>query len=269
MAYQLLTLDIDRRGVAQVALNRPDIHNAFDDRLIAELTQAFAQLDKDDKVRLAVLSGNGKSFCSGGDIHWMKAMKNYTRDENIADGARLAAMFGRIRRFSKPLIGVVHGFVLGGGTGLAAVCDFVLAAEDAKFGFTEARLGLVPSTIAPFVMEKIGVSAARAYFLSGAIFTAQSAMEMGLAHRLVSRDNLPAAREEVIAEFLKAGPEASRKAKELIGEVARLYSASGSVTDTKLTDYTVATIANTRIGAEAQEGMAALLEGRKPAWGGA
>jgi methylglutaconyl-CoA hydratase len=267
--YTLLTLESDRRGVASVTLNRPEVHNAFDDRLIGELTQVFAQLDADKAVRIAVLSGSGKSFCAGGDIHWMKKMKGFSQQENIADGARLAAMFARIRHFSKPLIGVVHGFALGGGSGLASVCDYVIAAEDAKFGFTESKLGLVPATIAPFVMEKIGISAARAYFLSGAIFSAATARDMGLVHKLASREMLAVERDEAINEFLKAGPEASRRAKALIGEVARLYAASGSVTDKALTDYTVSTIATVRIGAEAQEGMSALLENRKPAWASA
>ncbi len=253
------TVDIDKRGVASVGLNRPEVHNAFDDKLIAALTQVFQDLDKDKSVRLAVLSGHGKSFCAGGDLNWMRSMVKFSREENIADGAKLAGMLSTLRNFSRPLIGVVHGIAFGGGSGLAAVCDYVLAADDAKFGFTETRLGLIPATISPFVIEKIGAANARAYFLSGAPFPASVGKDIGLVQRLVPRAELDAAREETIREFLKAAPEASRAAKELIGRVTAL---SGQAQ----TQYTVEALADARAGAEGQEGMGALLEGRKAKW---
>lgn len=261
--YSLLNLEIDKRGVAQVTLNRPEVHNAFDDKLIAELTQVFGELDADTKVRLAVLSGHGKSFCAGGDLNWMCSMKDYSREENIADGEKLAAMYEWIRDFSRPLIGVVHGAALGGGSGLAAVCDYVLAAEDAKFGFTEARLGIVPGTISPYVIEKIGAANARAYFLSGMIFSASVAKDIGLVQRIMPREGLEAAKNETIAEFLKAGPLAARNAKALIDEVEKLLQAGSREA---LTEVTVKAIAEARVSVEGQEGMDALLSGRKATW---
>lgn len=257
--YSLLTLEIDPRGVASVILNRPEVHNAFDDRLIAELTQVFTELDKNDAVRIAVISGKGKSFCAGGDLNWMRSMKGYSREENIADSHKLAVMYRTIRHFSKPLIGVVHGAALGGGSGLAAVCDFVVVAENAKFGFTETRLGILPAVISPYALEKIGVSAARAYFTSGMQFSGLVAKEIGLAHRVVKVEELQTARDEVIAEFLKAAPEASRKAKALIDRLLTMEPA-------KVTDLTVQTIAEARVSEEGQEGMDALLNGRKARW---
>lgn len=259
MAYQHLILDIDKRGVASVTLNRPEIRNAFDAQLIAELTQVFTELDASKNVRLAVLSGNGKSFCAGGDINWMRAMKAYSHEENIADSKKLAEMFATIQRFSAPLIGVVHGAAMGGGSGLAAVCDFVIAEQDTKFAFSEARIGIVPSVISPYVIEKIGASAARAYFLSGASFDAATAYNMGLAHRVVAADMLEKTKEDVIGDFLLAGPEASLLGKALIRSIIGNIPAN-------ITELTMQTIAGARISDEGQEGMSALLEKRKPKW---
>ncbi len=261
MPYQLLTLAIDERGVASVELNRPEVHNAFNDALISELTTVFRELDKNDAVRIALLSGAGKSFCAGGDINWMKATKGYSEQENIADSEKLENMFATIHAFSKPLIGVVHGYVFGGGSGLTAVCDYVVASEASMFGFTETRLGLVPATIAPYVMEKIGNSAALAYFVSGLMFPPDVARDIGLIHASVPEEMLATARAEVVAEFLKAGPQAARKAKALVREVMKLKG-----NKRELTAYTTKTIAQIRTTDEAQEGMAALLEKRKSAW---
>lgn len=261
MTYSLLTLEIDARGVASVGLNRPEVHNAFDSNLIRELTHVFQQLDNDNKVRLAVISGHGKSFCAGGDLNWMRSMKDYSREENIADSKKLSAMYARIRGFSKPLIGIVHGAALGGGSGLAAVCDFVVAAEDARFGFTETRIGILPAVIAPYAIEKIGAGAARAHFISGMQFSAATAKEIGLAHRVAARDKLDAARDEIIAEFLKAAPAACRNAKALIDKIISLSPDKAAVTDA-----TIQAIANARVSEEGQEGMDALLSGRKAAW---
>lgn len=264
MPYSLLILNIDANGVASITLNRPEIHNAFDDRLIAELTSVFTELDSNASVRLAVISGNGKSFCAGGDLNWMRKMKDYSREENIADSQALEAMFARIAGFSKPLIGIVHGAALGGGSGLTAVCDFVVASDDAVFGFTEARIGIAPSVISPYVIEKVGISHARAYFLSGMHFKADVARDMGLAHRVVARAELDAAAEDVVKEFLKAAPAAARRAKALIKRIVSLSS------DTKgreaIRQFTIETIADMRVSDEGQEGMDALLNKRKPKW---
>lgn len=264
MAYQYLEVAIDQRGVARVMLNRPEIHNAFDDTLIAELTHAFAELDKNKNVRLAVISGNGKSFCAGGDLNWMRKMKDYGRAENIDDSSRLEGMFATIANFTKPLIGVVHGAAMGGGSGLAAVCDYVVASEDAKFGFTEARIGIAPSVISPYVIEKVGISYARAYFLCGKHFDVAIAKDMALVHRIVPRDALLAAAEETIEEFLKAAPGAAVKSKTLIKGIVNL-SRDGAARDT-IRQLTIETIADLRISEEGQEGMDALLAKRKPKW---
>jgi methylglutaconyl-CoA hydratase len=269
MGYALLTFEVDARGVAAVTLNRPEIHNAFDDRLIAELTQVFGEIDGNDAVRLAVLSGNGKSFCAGGDLNWMRSLKAYSREENIADANRLAAMYERIRFCTKPTLAVVHGAALGGGSGLAAVCDYVLAADNARFGFTEVRLGIVPGTISPFVIEKIGAANARAYFLSGMPFSAGIAQDIGLVQRVLPYGELQAAREETIEEFLKAGPEAAARSKILINEISKLMREAGdpgSATRRRLTDHSVAAIAEARVSDEGQEGMDALLTKRKASW---
>lgn len=263
MSYSFvhLTLTVDPKGVAHVTLNRPEVHNAFDDVLIAELTQAFTMMEVDDAVRMAVLSGNGKSFCAGGDLHWMRSMKTYSREENMADSKALATMYATLRSFSKPLVGMVHGAALGGGSGLAAICDFVVATDDAIFGFTETRLGLLPAVISPYAIEKIGISAARAYFTSGIQFSALTAKEMGLAHRVVSREAFSEARDEIIAEFLKAAPGASCKAKALINTIIACGTDAPAITKA-----TIASISEARVSAEGQEGMDALLTKRKPAW---
>ena len=268
-SYSLLTLEIDARGVAAVTLNRPEIHNAFDDRLIAELTNVFQQLEGDGKVRLIVLSGAGKSFCAGGDLNWMRSLKAYSREENIADANRLAAMYERIRFCSKPTVAIVHGAALGGGSGMAAVCDYVLAADNARFGFTEVRLGIVPGTISPFVIEKIGAANARAYFLSGMPFSAEVAKDIGLVQRIAPLDQLESVRAEVIDEFLKAGPAAAVTSKLLINEIFKLMREAGDPTSAsrqRMTDYSVKAIADARVSDEGQEGMDALLTKRKPSW---
>ena len=247
--YKHITLEIDARGVAMVGLNRPEVHNAFDAQLIAELTRVFSELESNSAVRVALLFGHGKSFCAGGDVNWMRSSQG------------LAAMYARLRYFKKPLIGMVHGAALGGGSGLAAVCDFVLAAEDATFGFTETRLGIVPAVISPYAIEKIGVSAARAYFISGMKFSADIAKEIGLVHRVVDTDTLLLSRAEVVEEFLKAAPLASCSAKKLVDDMVALKADRE-----KQTALSVNTIADARIGAEGQEGMDALLNKRSPTW---
>ncbi len=262
MHYSLLNLDIGKNGAAEICLNRPEVHNAFDDRLISEITHVFEALETNDEVRFVTLSGKGKSFCAGADLNWMKAMKKYSEEENLADSFRMATMYSKLRHFSKPLIAIVQGAALGGGAGLVAVCDYVLASENSKFGFTEARLGLIPAVISPYVIEKIGVSSARAYFTSGMMFSAQDAYHMGLVHRVVAQDDLEKAKQEVIAEFLRAAPGASRRAKALIAEVSHFSNEDHEAR----TKHTVEVIATLRVGPEGQEGMDALLSGRKPRW---
>ena len=259
MSYEFLTCDIDERGVATVALNRPEIHNAFNDKLIEELRRVFFELDGNDQCRLAVLTGNGKSFCAGADLNWMKSMVDYSKSENIEDSRKLSNMFAGIDNFSKVLIGKVNGHALGGGVGLVAVCDYAICSERAKFGFTEVRLGLVPAVISPYCINKIGVSNARAWFMSGELFSAQKACEMNLAHEVCPLEELEEKTEALIESFLKAGPKASIEAKKLVKSVTTLKSSD-------VQEYTLETIAALRVSQEGQEGMQALLNKSKPSW---
>lgn len=252
--------EIDSRGVATVMLNRPDLHNAFNDEMISELIKCFHDLEANTMVRLVVLTGAGKSFCAGADLNWMKRMKDYSFEENLADSQNLAELFSVINRFKKPTIARVNGAALGGGAGLVACCDYVLAIDSAKLGFTEVRLGLLPAVISPFVIAKIGESHARATFLSGVRFDTDRALQIGLVHQISSFDKLDEDLETVIKDFLMAGPVASVLAKNLIAEVVNAPSVE------KARDFTCQMISKVRSGAEGQEGMTSLLEKRKASW---
>lgn len=246
-------------NILTISLNRPEIHNAFNDELILELTKTFSQIP--NEVIAVVLKGEGKSFCAGADLNWMKSMIEYSTEENIADARKLAGLFSAIDNCPVPVIGVVHGAALGGGSGLVSVCDYVLSDKNTVFGFTETRLGLVPAVISPFVMAKIGVAHARSTFLSGRRFSALEAKEIGLVHKLCEPDTLDDALEDVLKEHQKAGPVAAREAKSLIkGVVSRSQNLEEQI------DFTCKTIARLRSSPEGQEGMGALLEKRKPSW---
>lgn len=253
-------LNIDERGVATVTLNRPELHNAFNDELIKDLIACFHELDTNSGVRLVVLTGEGKSFCAGADLNWMKRMKDYSHEENVKDSQALAELFTVINRFSRPVIGKINGSALGGGAGLVACCDFVVAVDSAVIAFTEVRLGLLPAVISPFVIAKIGESHARASFLSGAKISMARAFVMGLVHQVTTSEHLDAEVEKVIADFLLAGPVAAVKAKDLINRVVR----TETIEDAR--DYTCEVISKARISSEGQEGMTALLEKRKASW---
>lgn len=252
----------DDKEIVHVTLNRPEIHNAFGDELIEKMTSFFVDLAKDDSVRLLTLTGAGKSFCAGADLNWMKSMKDYSAEENYRDSVALSKLFESLNDLPFPTIAIVNGACLGGGTGLISACDFVLASTDAKFGFTEVSLGLVPAVISPFVMGKIGEGFARAYFLSGERFDAFEAQRMNLVQKVVKHDDLEDARAKQIKRFLSAGPKAAREAKALIkGVTYRRIEGQDAVRD-----FTCKTISRVRIGDEGQEGMSALLEKRKPNW---
>lgn len=259
MSYKFLNCEIDDRGVATVTMKRPEIHNAFNAELIEELRRVFFELDKNAACRLAVLTGEGKSFCAGADLNWMKSMVEYSKKENIEDSRKLANMFEGLDNFSKPLIGRINGHALGGGVGLVSVCDYALASERAKFGFTEARLGLIPSVISPYCINKIGVSNARAWFLSGEIFSSSKAMEMKLVHEVCELESLDERLDALVKSFLKAGPKAAAQAKKLVKSVTTLKSS-----DVK--EYTLEAIAELRVSEEGQEGMQALLNKSAPSW---
>jgi methylglutaconyl-CoA hydratase len=245
--------------VAEVRLNRPDVRNAFNAELIAALTQAFKELGADDGVRAIVLSGEGKVFCGGADISWMRASLDLSYDENVADAKAMSDMFRAIDRCPKPVIGRVHGAALGGGAGLAAVCDIVVASADAVFGFTEVKLGIIPAVISPFVLSKIGASNARALFLTGERFDAKRALHIGLVHEVVVADTLDVCIERITTEIASAGPSAVAAAKALIPRVS-------AATYEESRDITAEAIARQRTAPEGQEGLRAFLERRKAAW---
>lgn len=252
----------DEKEIVHVTLNRPEIHNAFGDELIVKMTEFFLDLSRDESVRLMTLTGEGKSFCAGADLNWMKSMKDYSAQENYNDSVALSKLFESLNDLPFPVLAVVNGACLGGGTGLISACDFVLASSQAKFGFTEVALGLVPAVISPFVMGKIGEGFARAYFMSGERFDAFEAQRMNLVQKVVKPDELEEAREKQIKRFLSAGPAAAREAKQLIrGVMQRRPEGIESVRD-----FTCKTISRVRVGDEGQEGMQALLEKRKPNW---
>lgn len=258
MSEAPIIFDIDARGVAYVTLNRANLHNALSDAMMVELTEIFIRISDDPAVRLAILSGNGKSFSAGADLAMMKAMKQASLDENRAQAHRLAAMFDAMNRFTKPLIGMVQGAALGGGIGLVAVCDYVVATASAQFGLTETRVGIVPAVISPYVIAKIGESGARAYFLSGSRFDAATALRLGLIHEVVADDAaLYVQKESLAAEFLKAAPKASEMAKELIFSLPQVSDK---------TTHTCDLIARARTLDEGQEGMDAFLNKRPAKW---
>src|SRR5262245_61965722 len=218
MAYQFLT--VRRAGAVEyVMLNRPDVRNAFNERVIAELSDWAQHAADDNGIRAVVLSGAGKVFSAGADAEWMARMAGYARQENLEDAARAAAMFRAINALPCAVIGRIHGAALGGGSGLAAVCDIVVASETAIFGFTETKLGILPAMISPFVLPKIGVSAARELFLTGMRFDARRAREIGLVHAVVPEAELDETVQRYVAEILSAAPTAVTAAKRLIPQV--------------------------------------------------
>jgi len=253
--------DVTVRGdVATVTLNRPDVHNAFDERLIASLTAAFVSLDTDEDVRVVVLAGAGRSFCAGADLHWMKRMAAFDRDENLADAQALATMLRTIYGLSKPTIARVHGAAYGGGVGLVSACDIAIGVPEATFALSEAKLGLIPATISPYVMEAIGAREARRYFLTAERFDAAQALRIGLVHEVVAADALDARVDALIALLRAAGPVAQLECKALIRGVAHRSI------DEALIDATAEHIAAVRASDEGREGVAAFLEKRQPSW---
>jgi methylglutaconyl-CoA hydratase len=245
--------------VARVWLNRPEVRNAFDGRMVTELRRTLFDLGGLDAVRVIVLAGRGASFCAGADLQWMKSTAAFTREENLREAQSLADLFFTVYNSPKPVVARVHGAALGGGSGLVAAADIAVAALGTQFGFTEVRLGILPSVISPYVIAKIGESAARELFLTGERFEAQKAHEIGLVRYSVPEDDLDRTVEQRVQELLLAGPRAVAEAKALIREVAWKR-----VEDVQR--YTVERIADIRASAEGQEGMRAFLEKRRPSW---
>jgi methylglutaconyl-CoA hydratase len=257
---QLERIQLEVEGpVARIWLNRPEVRNAFDGLTVTELRTTIFNLATVDSVRVIVLGGRGASFCAGADLGWMKAMASFGRDENLREAQALADLFFTVYESPKPIVARVHGAALGGGAGLVAACDIPVAALGTQFGFTEVRLGIIPAVISPYVLRKIGESAAREFFLTGERFEAVKACEIGLVRHAVPEDDLDAAVEKRVKELLQAGPRAVAEAKELIREVA-----FKRVEDVQR--YVVEAIADIRVSPEGQEGMRAFLEKRKPGW---
>ena len=258
MSYQFLTITRDG-PVEYLTLNRPEVRNAFNDEVIAELTRWAETVQERREVRVVVLAGAGKAFCAGADVEWMAKSIHYAEQQNLEDAAAVARMFAALDGLRVPLVGRIHGAALGGGTGLAAVCDVVVAEHEAFFGFTEVKLGILPAAIAPFALAKIGRAAARELFLTGARFSAERARAIGLVHAVVTQSELDAAVAAYVREFLTAGPEAIAAAKDLIRVV---WNRS---IDEALPIMANA-IASRRVSKEGQEGLRAFLEKRKPSW---
>ena len=254
----LVTSDV--RGVATLALNRPAIHNAFDDRLIADLTAALRRLADDVAVRVVVLTGSGESFSAGGDLNWMRRMAQFSDAENLAAAMALAELLRALNELPKPTVARVNGAAFAGGLGLVCCCDVAVAAEGAIFSISEARLGLVPATISPYVVDAIGARAARRYFLTAERFSASEAQRIGLVHEVAPRAALDGAVEKIVASLLEAGAGAQARSKRLIAEVRDRPMSEA------LMALTARAIAEARASAEAREGLAAFFAKRKPDW---
>ncbi|RMA42950.1 crotonase/enoyl-CoA hydratase family protein [Rhodophyticola porphyridii] len=256
---ETIEIAVDARGVAKITLNRPDKHNALDARMIAELTEAAGRLGRDPAVRVVVLTGAGASFCAGGDLGWMKAQMDADGATRGREARKLADMLGALDRMAKPLIGRVQGQAFGGGVGMMSVCDVAVGVETAKFGLTEVRLGLIPATIGPYVVARIGAAKARRVFFSGRIFGAQEAVELDLLARAVPEPELDAAVEREVLPYLSAAPGAVAEGKAL---VARLAPGVGEAAVAMTVDALVARWES----AESAEGIGAFFEKRKPHW---
>jgi methylglutaconyl-CoA hydratase len=248
-----------QKSVARVRLHRPEVRNALDLETIVKLTEVFLELARDESLRAVILEGEGAIFCGGADIRYMRATLNLGEEENYKDALRLSDMFSAIDDCPCVTLAKVQGAALGGGAGLISVCDIVIAEEDALFGFTEAKLGIVPAVISPFVLRKIGQSHARALFPAAERFTAERAQRIGLVHEIVPPGQLEALTESKVQEVLTSGPSAARLAKLIARTV-------GSKDPDEARQWTAERIASQRVTAEAQEGLRAFLDKRRPAW---
>jgi len=253
----MLTVE-KKDGVARVTLDRPEVRNAFDDALIGRLHESFVSLGEDDSVRAVVLAGSGPAFCAGADLNWMKRMAGYSYEENLADARALAEMLSALDRMDKPTIARVHGPAFAGGTGLVAACDIAVGSPEAKFCFSEAKLGLSPATISPYVVRAIGERAARRYFLTAEVFDAQEALRIGMLSILTEK--LDETIDGLLKHLLAGGSQAIARIKELVRAVTSAPLNEAMVADT------ARRIAEIRVSTEGREGIASFLEKRKPSW---
>jgi len=262
MTDDSILMQIDSRGVAQLTLNRPRIHNAFDDSLIARLSGLLAELEARPGLRALVLSSEGRSFSAGADLNWMRRMAGYSESENRADALKLAELMSRLNRMPVPTIARVQGPAFGGGVGLIACCDMAVGAERAVFSLSEVRLGIIPAVISPYVIAAIGERAARRFILTGERFDSAEALRLGLLHQVVAEDGLDRAVDRLLEELLKCGPRAQAAAKRLIRDVA------GRPVNPALIVDTAERITALRASPEGREGLTAFLEKRAPDWMG-
>ncbi len=257
--YETITLKTDERGVATLMLDRPEKHNALSALMIAELTQAAAQLSSDNAVRVVVLAASGKSFCAGGDLGWMQAQMAADPETRFVEARKLAEMLNALNTLPKPLIGALQGNAFGGGVGMAAVCDVAIGVDSLKMSLTETRLGLIPATIGPYVIARMGEARARRVFMSARLFGAAEAVELGLLARAVPADSLAEAVEAEVQPYLSCAPGAVSSAK-------RLVQSLGPRVDEAVIDHSIQQLVARWETDEAQEGIAAFFDKRKPAW---
>jgi len=255
-----LHIAVDARGVARVTMTRPEVFNAFNEQMIGELDQAFERLTADPKVRVIVLAGAGKAFSAGADIQWMQRAAQSSQEWNLQDARRFAAMLYRIQSCPKPTVARVQGVALGGGVGLTAACDIAVASQDARFAVSEARFGILPAVIGPYVVNAVGSRQARRLALTGSRIPASEALALGLVHEVVAPEALDEALERWLSELLANGPQAQAEIKQLLGQLA-----VGPVTE-EVRELTAQTISRVRVGAEAREGFAAFMAKRPAPW---
>ena len=255
-----LKVEIDARGVMRIVLNRPEVHNAFDDHQAQRIIKALETAQSDDAVRVVILAAEGKSFCAGGDLNYMKRMGSNTYEDNLHDAGQLARLMKTLNFLPKPTIARVQGAAFGGAVGLVSCCDIAVGTPRAKFCLSEVKVGMVPATIAPYVARTIGEKAARRYFATAETIDAQRALALGLLSEVVDEEQLDATIESIVTALLGNAPQGVRKAKQIVFDVV-----DGEVTDTMI-QHTVKFIADIRNSDEGREGLSAFLEKRKPNW---
>ncbi|MCP2620290.1 enoyl-CoA hydratase-related protein [Candidatus Aminicenantes bacterium AC-334-K16] len=254
------TIRVFQQGaILFIVLNRPTVHNAFNIQMIEELQAAFRQAAGEKSIRLVIFTGEGKSFCAGADLNWMREIINFSFEQNLSESRRVAALLYQIYSLPKPVLALVNGAAIGGGVGVVSACDIVVASEKARFGLSEVKIGLVPAAISPYVIRRIGEAQARRYFLTGERIPAQRALEIGLVNEVVSPQDLRKRGLEIAALLLSSGPQALASCKELLFRVPIM-----SLDEAR--EFTARMIAELRISEEGQEGMAAFLEKRSPSW---
>ncbi|MEW5994352.1 MAG: enoyl-CoA hydratase/isomerase family protein [Candidatus Zixiibacteriota bacterium] len=258
MELSTVRFEIDGR-VARVTFSRPEVHNAFNVTVIREMQQVFDEIAKDDSLRVVILTGEGKSFCAGADLNWMRGVVKQSFEENLAESNALANLFHSMYTCKRPIVGRINGAAIGGGTGFLAVCDMTIAARSAVFSFSEVKIGVVPACIGPYVIKKIGEGKTRELFITGERMNAERALEVGLVSKVVDDDQLDAEVDKLTQSILSSGPEAVAMAKRLIREVP-------GMSPDQYKPYTAEMIARLRISDEGQEGMDAFLNKRKPRW---